>query len=284
MPSRPPPNSLTAKEAAIMLDLMRRTVALSEAAKSTHQCSNAALSLMVASRSVHREQGSSRAAGVPCSHAMETTCNAALIIDPRTGETIAQGLDGTRGLQSHPLHHAVMLAVAAVAERDLRLWPPQPGPSGHAGSDSSAGGRAEDSMCKHSDRKRKRACQDASLPAGSQAEERALADVVNEQAEHAAAQPASHDSRSEVTVPCMFEETQASPAEAAGDKPYLCTGYDCYTVREPCAMCAMALVHSRVRRVIFCIPDVQHGALGGKFRLHGQRSLNHHYQVYRCQL
>ncbi|KAK9915481.1 hypothetical protein WJX75_009821 [Coccomyxa subellipsoidea] len=67
-------------------------------------------------------------------------------------------------------------------------------------------------------------------------------------------------------------------------KPYLCTSYDCYTVREPCAMCAMALVHSRVRRVIFCVPDEAHGALGGSFRLHGQRSLNHHYQVYRCQL
>lgn len=64
-------------------------------------------------------------------------------------------------------------------------------------------------------------------------------------------------------------------------KPYLCTGYDCYTVHEPCAMCAMALVHSRISRVIYCVPDVQHGALGGSFRLHGQKSLNHHYQVYR---
>ena len=73
-------------------------------------------------------------------------------------------------------------------------------------------------------------------------------------------------------------------AQDAGSKPYLCTGFDCYVVAEPCAMCAMALVHSRVRRVVFCEPDQARGALGGRFRLHGCRSLNHHYQVYRCLL
>lgn len=66
-----------------------------------------------------------------------------------------------------------------------------------------------------------------------------------------------------------------------GPKPYLCTGFDCYVVREPCVMCAMALVHSRVRRVIFAEPDPKHGALGGSLKLHGQQSLNHHYTVYR---
>jgi len=42
----------------------------------------------------------------------------------------------------------------------------------------------------------------------------------------------------------------------------------------------MALVHSRLRRVVYCVPNERWGALGGAFRLHGQRSLNHHYQVY----
>jgi len=74
----------------------------------------------------------------------------------------------------------------------------------------------------------------------------------------------------------------AAPLEAC---PYLCTGYDCYVVQEPCAMCAMALVHSRVRRVVFCQPDKQHGFLGGcGVRLHSKRSLNHHFQVYRLPL
>ena len=49
-------------------------------------------------------------------------------------------------------------------------------------------------------------------------------------------------------------------------------------------MCAMALVHSRLRRVVFCKPDFQHGALGGSFKLHAERSLNHHYSVFHLPL
>ena len=74
------------------------------------------------------------------------------------------------------------------------------------------------------------------------------------------------------------------PQLERGLRPYLCTGYDCYLVQEPCIMCAMALVHSRLRRVVFCAPDPRGGALGGAFRLHAQKSLNHHYAVYRLPL
>jgi tRNA-specific adenosine deaminase 3 len=49
-------------------------------------------------------------------------------------------------------------------------------------------------------------------------------------------------------------------------------------------MCAMALVHSRLQRVIYCVPDARHGALGGRSKLHAQRSLNHHYAVYSVPL
>ena len=73
--------------------------------------------------------------------------------------------------------------------------------------------------------------------------------------------------------------TPASSKETA-QKPYLCTGFDCFVLREPCTMCAMGLVHSRISRVVYCWQDRQFGALGGKFRLHSQRSLNHHYSVY----
>ncbi|CAA6662272.1 unnamed protein product [Spirodela intermedia] len=64
-------------------------------------------------------------------------------------------------------------------------------------------------------------------------------------------------------------------------RPYLCTGFDIYLAWEPCAMCAMALVHQRVRRIFFAFPNPNAGALGSVHRLQGERSLNHHYSVFR---
>lgn len=65
--------------------------------------------------------------------------------------------------------------------------------------------------------------------------------------------------------------------------PYLCTGYDFYIINEPCLMCSMAMVHSRVRRIFFHRNNVDNGALGGgnKLKLHSVKELNHHYQVFR---
>ncbi len=62
--------------------------------------------------------------------------------------------------------------------------------------------------------------------------------------------------------------------------PYLCTGYDVFVTREPCCMCAMAMVHSRVRRVFYGC-DSTAGALGTKCKLHVNRQLNHHYLVFK---
>lgn len=62
--------------------------------------------------------------------------------------------------------------------------------------------------------------------------------------------------------------------------PYVCTGYDLYVTREPCAMCAMALVHSRVQRVFYGAPSPD-GGLGTRFRIHARPDLNHRFWVFR---
>lgn len=61
--------------------------------------------------------------------------------------------------------------------------------------------------------------------------------------------------------------------------PYLCTGYDVYFNNEPCLMCSMALIHSRVRRVFFCERS-KNGALVSCAKLHTIKELNHHYEVF----
>ncbi|XP_066967549.1 probable inactive tRNA-specific adenosine deaminase-like protein 3 isoform X2 [Macrobrachium rosenbergii] len=61
---------------------------------------------------------------------------------------------------------------------------------------------------------------------------------------------------------------------------YICTGLDVYMTREPCMMCAMALLHSRVRRIFYRFPNPEAGALESKTKLHILGGLNHRYEVF----
>ena len=75
--------------------------------------------------------------------------------------------------------------------------------------------------------------------------------------------------------------TALAAADAAGAPRYLCTGLDVYLTDEPDVLCAMALLHSRVRRVIFARADLAAGGLGSTASVHTHPSLNHHYEAWR---
>ncbi|HSV62298.1 MAG TPA: tRNA adenosine(34) deaminase TadA [Chthoniobacterales bacterium] len=67
-------------------------------------------------------------------------------------------------------------------------------------------------------------------------------------------------------------------AEAAVDDWRL-NDCDLYVTKEPCAMCAGAIVHVRMRRVIFGCADPRSGAAGGTMNLLQMPGLNHRCEV-----
>lgn len=76
--------------------------------------------------------------------------------------------------------------------------------------------------------------------------------------------------------------------------PYLCTNYDIFVTEEPCLMCTMGLVQSRIRRLFFldyqstklancrqlCYPD----RAIEDFLVHREKNLNHRFEAWRITL
>src|SRR5256886_11371924 len=73
----------------------------------------------------------------------------------------------------------------------------------------------------------------------------------------------------------MLALTQAEAA--VGD--WRLTDCDLYVTKEPCPRCASALVHTRMRSVIFGCPDPAAGAAGTVMNLLQHNALNHHCQI-----
>ena len=73
----------------------------------------------------------------------------------------------------------------------------------------------------------------------------------------------------------MLAVTQAE--QAVGD--WRLTDCTLYVTKEPCPMCAGAIVHVRLRRVVFGAPDPKGGAAGSMMNLLQAPTLNHQSEI-----
>ena len=75
--------------------------------------------------------------------------------------------------------------------------------------------------------------------------------------------------------PTAHAEIRTLRAAGAIVGNYRLPGSVLYVTLEPCAMCAMALLHARVARVVYAAPDLKTGACGSVVDLFAHRTLNH---------
>lgn len=79
--------------------------------------------------------------------------------------------------------------------------------------------------------------------------------------------------------PTAHAEIMALRAAAAILGNYRLPGCEMYVTLEPCAMCAGAMLHARLARVVYGASDPKTGACGSVLNLFEQEKLNHHTEL-----
>lgn len=76
-------------------------------------------------------------------------------------------------------------------------------------------------------------------------------------------------------VPTRHAEIEAIEEAARALENERLTGCVLYVTKEPCAMCAGAIVHARLEKVVIGARDSRYGACGTVLSVCGNRALNH---------
>jgi len=80
--------------------------------------------------------------------------------------------------------------------------------------------------------------------------------------------------------PTAHAEIEAMRAGARVLGSYRLTGSTLYVTLEPCPMCAVAMVHARIERLVFGAWDSRFGAAGSVFNLVNAPQLNHRVDAF----
>jgi tRNA(adenine34) deaminase len=80
--------------------------------------------------------------------------------------------------------------------------------------------------------------------------------------------------------PTAHAEIEALRAGGKALNSYRLTGTTLYVTLEPCVMCASAIIHARVKRVVFGAWDPRAGAAGSIIDVFALQGLNHRVDVF----
>ena len=89
----------------------------------------------------------------------------------------------------------------------------------------------------------------------------------------------SHNGPVGLKDPSAHAEILALRRAAEAEGNYRLAGTTLYVTIEPCLMCAGALIHARVSRLVFGAPDPKGGAVVSLYEVLGEGRLNHRVEV-----
>ena len=79
--------------------------------------------------------------------------------------------------------------------------------------------------------------------------------------------------------PSAHAEMLALRAAAKAEENYRLPGSTLYVTLEPCTMCAGAMLHARVDRIVYGAPDPKTGAAGSVLDVFSSKQINHQTTV-----
>jgi len=82
------------------------------------------------------------------------------------------------------------------------------------------------------------------------------------------------------SVPPLAPGEASSTDVSRNGSNYLLTSLILFTTHEPCVMCSMALLHSRVKAVFYFVPMNETGGCGGLTCLPKLEGVNHRFDIY----
>lgn len=95
--------------------------------------------------------------------------------------------------------------------------------------------------------------------------------------------PFGHAAMNLIEDVAELDRNGTRPNLPTNDANYLLTGLTVFMSHEPCLLCSMALLHSRINTLVYVKESPGAGGCGSEYRLHEQKGTNHRFEVYKVK-